>query len=132
MPDSTRTGAEAAAVLGCDVAQIGKSIIFRAVADSRPVLVVASGAKRIDEARFAAALSGPITKADAPFVRHHTGFAIGGVAPIGHRTPPVTFLDRSLYALGQTWIAAGSPRAVFATTAAELEPLTDGRVITVD
>ena len=80
LPDSTRTAAEAAAALGCDVAQIGKSIIFRAVADDRPVLVVASGAKRIDEARVAAALSGAIAKADAAFVRHHTGFAIGGVA----------------------------------------------------
>ena len=132
LPDSTRTAAEAAAALGCDVAQIGKSIIFRAVADDRPVLVVTSGAKRIDEARVAAALSGAIAKADAAFVRHHTGFAIGGVAPIGHRTPPVTFLDKSLFDLGQIWVAAGSPRAVFATTAAELETLTGGRVITVD
>ncbi len=132
LSDSTHTATEAAAALGCDVAQIGKSMIFRTVADDRPVLVVASGAKRFYEARVAAASSGAIAKADASFVRHHTGFAIGGVAPIGHRTPPVTFLDQSLYDLGQIWVAAGSPRAVFATTAAELETLTDTRVIAVD
>ena len=112
------------------MAQIGKSIIFRAVADDRSVLVVASGAKRIGEARIAAALSGAITKADAAFVRHHTGFAIGGVALIAHSTPPVTFLERSLCDSGQICVAAGIPRAGFTTTAAELETFTGGHVIT--
>ena len=96
------------------------------------MLVVASGAKRFEEARVAAALYGAIVKADAAFVRHHTGFAIGGVAPIGHRAAADMFLDRSLYDLRQIWVAAGNQSVVFATTAAELETLTGGRVINVD
>src|SRR5512145_61595 len=96
MPDikefsaTTRTSAEAAAAIGCTVAQIAKSVVFRAVGLNRAVLVIASGANRVDEKLVAAALGDRIAKADATFVRDKTGFAIGGVAPVGHTEKPVT------------------------------------------
>src|SRR5262245_12679202 len=123
---STRTSAEAAAASGCTVAQIAKSIVFRA-ASGRAVLVIASGVNRIDERKVAAALGEKIGKADAEFVRARTGFVIGGVPPFGHATPPHVLLDRDLFALGEIWAAAGTPNAVFRLTPTALETLTGGR-----
>ena len=128
---TTRTAADAAAAIGCAVAQIAKSLLFRAVPSDRPVLVIASGANRVNEATVAAALGEPIAKADAAFVRARTGFAIGGVAPVGHAETPVTFIDADLLRLPEIWAAAGTPHAVFRLTPDELVRLTGGRVIAI-
>jgi len=127
---TARTSAEAAAAIGCEVAEIAKSLVFRA-ASGKPVLVIASGINRVDEKKVAAALGESIGKADAAFVRDRTGYAIGGVAPIGHATPPAIFIDEDLRRYQTIWAAAGHPHAVFPLTPAELERLTQGRVITV-
>ena len=129
-PVTARTAAEAAAAIGCTVAQIAKSLVFRA-ASGRPVLVIASGSNRVDERKIAAALGEKIGKADAAYVRDTTGYAIGGVAPIGHATPPRIFIDEDLRRHGTIWAAAGHPHAVFELTPAELESLTGGTVIAV-
>jgi prolyl-tRNA editing enzyme YbaK/EbsC (Cys-tRNA(Pro) deacylase) len=120
---STHSSAEAAAAIGCDVAQIAKSMLFKA-ADGTPVLVVASGTNRVDEKKVAALLGQKISRADAGFVLDKTGFAVGGVPPVGHATPPVVFLDRDLQAYSLIWAAAGSPNAVFALAPADLVRLT--------
>ncbi len=130
LPITARTAAEAAAAIGCSVAQIAKSLVFRA-ACGRPVLVIASGGNRVDERKVAAALGQPIGKADADYVRAATGYAIGGVAPIGHATTPHVFIDRDLRNYATLWAAAGHPHAVFELTPAELERLTGGTVIAV-
>ena len=127
-PQSTRTAAEAAAAIGCEVAQIAKSLVFRTRASGRPVLVIASGANRVDEKAVAALIGEKIGRADADFVRAATGFAIGGVPPLGHDTPPVTLIDRDLLALDEIWAAAGTPNAVFRLKPEELVVLTGGRV----
>jgi len=125
LPDSTRSLAEAAAALGCSVAQIAKSVVFRS-GSGRPVLVVASGANRVDERKVEALLGDRLLRADAGYVRERTGFAIGGVAPIAHATPPHVFLDEELFAFDRVYAAAGTPFAIFALTPAELEALTGG------
>jgi prolyl-tRNA editing enzyme YbaK/EbsC (Cys-tRNA(Pro) deacylase) len=124
---TTRSAADAAAAIGCTVAQIAKSILFRA-ASGAPVLVVASGPNRVDETKIAAALGEPIGKADADFVRAATGFAIGGVPPLGHAQPPRTLIDKDLLALPTIWAAAGTPNAVFQLTPDELVAMTGGKV----
>jgi prolyl-tRNA editing enzyme YbaK/EbsC (Cys-tRNA(Pro) deacylase) len=126
LPASTRTAAEAAAAVGCTVAQIAKSIVFRTKRTSRPVIVVASGANRVNEATVAEYLGEAIQKADADFVRAKTGFAIGGVPPIGHAEPIDTIVDEDLMALGDVWAAAGTPNSVFKVSAANLLALTGG------
>jgi Cys-tRNA(Pro) deacylase len=120
---STHTSAEAAAAIGCDVAQIAKSMLFRAN-DGQPVLVVASGSNRVDERKVAALLGQKIARADPAFVLLHTGFAVGGVPPVGHSTPPVTFLDQHLARYPTIWAAAGSATAVFALSPDDLTRLT--------
>lgn len=124
-PAGTRTAADAAAAIGCDVAQIAKSIVFRA--GERAVLIIASGANRVDPALAGAALGVKLGRADAEWVRNTTGFAIGGVAPIGHLAPPLILLDEDLLALDPVWAAAGSPSHVFRTTTAELQRITGAR-----
>lgn len=130
-PASTRTSAEAAAAIGCEVAQIAKSLIFRAAESDRPVLVIASGVNRVDEKAVATLIGERIERADADFVRSRTGFAIGGVPPVGHSEPPLCLLDEDLFALSELWAAAGTPNAVFKLTPAELAQLTGGRVAKV-
>jgi prolyl-tRNA editing enzyme YbaK/EbsC (Cys-tRNA(Pro) deacylase) len=125
---STRTSADAAAAIGCEVAQIAKSLIFRARNSNLPVLVIASGSNRVDEKKIEAALGERIAKADADFVRDQTGFAIGGVAPVGHTGPVKVFIDRDLQQYEVIWAAAGSPHAVFRLSPAELERITGGQV----
>ena len=120
---STHSSAEAAAAIGCDIAQIAKSMLFKA-ADGTPVLVVASGANRVDEKKVAALLGQKISRADAAFVLNCSGCAVGGVPPVGHLVAPATFLDRDLQAYGTVWAAAGSPNAVFALTPDDLTKLT--------
>jgi len=126
---STRSSADAAAAIGCSVAQIAKSLVFRAKPSGRPVLVVASGANRVDEKKVEAALGEKLGKADANYVREKTGFAIGGVPPVGHLVPPATFIDRDLMGFAEIWAAAGTPNAVFRLTPAVLVELTGGQVV---
>jgi prolyl-tRNA editing enzyme YbaK/EbsC (Cys-tRNA(Pro) deacylase) len=128
---STRTAAEAAAAIGCTVAQIAKSLVFRGERSQRPVLVVASGAWRVDETKVAAAAGETIARADADFVREATGFAIGGVPPVGHKNPPIVLIDESLMAFAEIWAAAGTPNAVFRLAPSDLIELTGGRVVAV-
>jgi prolyl-tRNA editing enzyme YbaK/EbsC (Cys-tRNA(Pro) deacylase) len=128
---TTRTAADAAAAIGCRVAQIGKSLVFRGAGSNRPVLVVASGVNRVDEAKVATAVGEPIARADADFVREATGFAIGGVPPVGHKDPPIVLIDESLMSFAEIWAAAGTPNAVFRLTPSDLVALTGGRVTAV-
>lgn len=128
MPSSTRTAQEAADALGCAVAQIAKSLVFRAAASGRAALVVASGINRVDERKLQVALGEAVARADADFVRAKTGFAIGGVPPIGHLEAPLCFIDDDLLILEKIWAAAGTPRAVFPLTPAELCRITKGRI----
>lgn len=131
LPASTRTAPEAAEAVGCDVAQIAKSLVFRGKQTGRPVLVIASGANRVNEKRIGRELGEKIAKADADFVREHTGFAIGGVPPVGHAVEPVTFIDKDLLALGRIYAAAGTPNALFELEAEDLPELTGGNVTAV-
>ncbi len=131
LEQSTRTSAEAAAAVGCSVGQIVKSIIFRAAHSDRVVLVLTSGANRVSERAVAARAGEPLAKADADFVRARTGFVIGGVAPVGHREPPLTFIDEDLLPYAEIWAAAGTPNALFRLTPDELCRLTDGVVMPV-
>ncbi len=124
-PEGTRSAAEAAAAVGCEVAQIAKSIIFRV--GERAVLVIASGANRVDTAKVDAATGFHVKRADGGWVRDVTGFAIGGVAPLGHLTPPVVLVDEDLFRFERVWAAAGSPMHVFATTPDDLLRLSGGR-----
>lgn len=126
---STRTSVEAAAVLGTTMAQIAKTLVF--LVDGRPVLVIASGANRVSLEKLSAALGGPVTRADADAVKQHTGFPIGGVAPVGHTSPLRILLDRDLFLYPELWAAAGTPHAVFRTHPAELERITGGEVADV-
>lgn len=128
-PEGTRTAADAAAAIGCSVAQIAKSIVFRA--GERAAVVIASGVNRVDVAKASAALGVALKRADADWVRAVTGFAIGGVAPVGHLAAPLVLVDADLLALEPVWAAAGSPSHVYQTTAAELVRVTGGTVAEV-
>jgi prolyl-tRNA editing enzyme YbaK/EbsC (Cys-tRNA(Pro) deacylase) len=128
---SARTSAEAAAAVGCEVAHIAKSLVFRAKESGRAVLVVASGTNRVDEKKVAALLGEPIGRADPDFVRAETGYAIGGIPPLGHARALVTFVDEDLLRLDRIWAAAGHPHAVFPLTPEELVAMTGGRVASV-
>ena len=128
-PDGTRTAADAAAAVGCTVAQIAKSIVLRA--GDQVVLVIASGINRVDVAKVSALLGAPVKNADARWVRDTTGFAIGGVAPVGHLAAPRILIDEDLMALDPVWAAAGSPKHAFKTAARELARMTGGQVADV-
>ena len=128
-PDGTRTAQDAANAVGCTVAQIAKSIVLRA--GEQPVLVIASGANRVDVAKIAARLGQPVKPADGRWVRDTIGFAIGGVSPVGHDTALRIFIDADLMALDPVWAAAGSPRHVFRTSPAELVHMTGGEMADV-
>jgi prolyl-tRNA editing enzyme YbaK/EbsC (Cys-tRNA(Pro) deacylase) len=110
---AARTSQQAADALGVQVGQIAKSLIFRAVQSGRAVLVIAAGDRRVDEAKIAAQLGESITRAEPEFVRVHSGFAIGGVAPVAHAQRIVTFVDRSLRRFDVVWAAGGTPHCVF-------------------
>lgn len=130
LPSTGRTSAEAAASLGCHVAEIAKSIVFRRLADEVAVMVIASGADRIDEAKVAA-IAGPIGKADAKFVKERIGYAIGGVCPIGHVHRSVILIDEKLFGFNSVWAAAGHPHAVFNLTPAQLQTMTGAPTVAV-
>jgi prolyl-tRNA editing enzyme YbaK/EbsC (Cys-tRNA(Pro) deacylase) len=124
---SARTSQEAADALGIGVGQIAKSVVFRRKSDDAAVLVVTSGDKRVDE-RKVAAIVGAIGRADAEFVKSKTGYTIGGVAPVGHSTPPTLLIDRELFRFDEIWAAAGHPNGVFRSSPNELVQLTGGPV----
>jgi prolyl-tRNA editing enzyme YbaK/EbsC (Cys-tRNA(Pro) deacylase) len=124
--EGTRSAQDAARSIDCSVAQIAKSIVFRA--GEEVVLVIASGAHRIDRGKVAALIGQPVKPADPEWVREKTGFAVGGVAPVGHACRVVTVIDRELLALDPLWAAAGSPMHVFRTTAEQLIAMTQGTV----
>ena len=125
LPSSTRTAREAADAIGCSVGQIAKSLVFECRETSRPVLAIMSGSNRVDVDKLAAASGEPVGKADADFVRSHTGFAIGGVPPVGHAAEVRIFLDRDLFHYEKIWAAAGDPFSVFSLTPADLERATE-------
>ena len=128
---STRTSAEAAARVGCAIGQIVKSLIFRGLKTNKPVLVLTSGANRVDEARLSQYTGEPMGRAEAEFVRAVAGFAIGGVPPVGHLQPMETYLDEDLLQYPTIWAAAGTPNAVFELTPKTLQKMTLGRVVRV-
>jgi prolyl-tRNA editing enzyme YbaK/EbsC (Cys-tRNA(Pro) deacylase) len=128
---AARTSEEAAAAVGCRVDQIAKSLVFRLAGSGAPLLVIASGAHRVDEARVAALVGEPLGKADAGFVRAHTGFAIGGVPPLAHPAPLATLIDAHLMGWDRIWAAGGHPHTVFPLTPADLVRITGGRVVDV-
>lgn len=128
---AARTSQQAADALGIAVGQIAKSLIFRAEASGRAVLVIAAGDRRVDEAKIAAALGEPIGRADPAFVREYSSFAIGGVAPLAHAKPMVTFVDASLRRFGTVWAAGGTPHCVFPITPDVLLRLSGGTELDV-
>jgi len=131
LPGAARTAHAAAAFLGCAVGQIANSLVFRAERSGAAVLVMSSGARRVDTAKLATAVGEPVGKADAAFVRERTGFAIGGVAPVGHATPIAAFVETSLAAHPEIWAAAGHPHTVFRLTYGELLRITGGQAVEV-
>ncbi len=128
---STRTAAEAAAAIGCTVGQIAKSLVFRAAISDRPVLVITSGTNRVHEPTIATHLGETVERANADFVRDRTGFAIGGVPPIGHSGPVLIIIDEDLRSFDEIWAAGGTPNAVFRISFADLVQLTGGTVTRV-
>ena len=129
LPGAARTAAAAAAFLGCDAAQIANSLVFRGETSGSALLVMSSGARRVDLARLADAAGEPVGKADAAFVREQTGFAIGGVPPVGHAHAPRTFVERALCGFDALWAAAGHPHTVFRLNYATLVRITGGAEI---
>lgn len=125
LPGAARTAKAAAEFLGCEVAQIANSLVFRVKSTDEAVLVMSSGAKRVDLERLSAVLGEAVDKADADFVRRHTGFAIGGVAPAGHGLARV-FVEKSLSAFDELWAAAGHPHTVFRLSFQQLLRITNG------
>lgn len=129
---STRTAQEAANTIGCELGQIVKSLLFRTLKTNQPVLVLASGINRVDEKIIKKWVGEKITKADADFTREKTGFAIGGVPPIGHKQKiPFIFIDEDLLQHKKLWAAAGTPNAVFSLKSNEIECLTQGKIVAI-
>lgn len=131
LPASTRTSAEAAAAVGCTVGQIAKSLIFQGSESGQAVLVIASGANRVNEKRLRDLVGEPVEKPDADFVRTQTGFAIGGVPPLGHSQALRVLVDTDLLQYAEIWAAAGTPNAVFRLDPADLVALSAGELAQV-
>jgi prolyl-tRNA editing enzyme YbaK/EbsC (Cys-tRNA(Pro) deacylase) len=131
LPASTHTAVQAAEALGCQVAQIAKSLIFRTRNTHKPILILASGINRVDEKKIKEQMGEKIERADADFTREVTGFAIGGIPPLGHLQPLTTFIDEDLLQYDILWAAGGTPNTVFKFDAADLEMMTGGTVIAV-
>jgi prolyl-tRNA editing enzyme YbaK/EbsC (Cys-tRNA(Pro) deacylase) len=131
LQSTTRTSAEAAQAVGCTVEQIAKSIVFQGKQTHRPILVIASGPNRVNEKKIEELISEPLGKADANYVREHTGFVIGGVPPLGHLEKLEIFIDEDLLKYEEIWAAAGSPNAVFKLTPSDLVKMTGGRVVSI-
>ena len=130
-PESTRTAQEAAERVGCQLGQIVKSMIFKGQTSNKGILVLTSGSNRVDEKKISQYSQEPITRADPDFVRNMTGFAIGGVPPVGHARPLETYIDEDLLQYTAIWAAAGTPNAVFEVPSSELVKITRGKVVRV-
>ena len=129
--ESTRTAQEAADRAGCKLGQIVKSLIFKGKDSGKPILVLTSGANRVDEKRISEYAGEAIGRADADFVRTVTGFAIGGVPPVGHLQKMETYLDEDFLHYPTIWAAAGTPNAIFELQAEDLQKMTGGKVVMV-
>jgi Cys-tRNA(Pro) deacylase len=131
LADSTRTAKDAAQAVGCEVAQIVKSLVFKGKHTQKAIFAVVSGSNRVNEKKLSALIGEPIEKADADFVRQKTGFAIGGVAPLGHTETLETYIDKDLLHYETIWAAAGTPFAVFQLTPKDLQEMTGGQVVSI-
>ena len=131
LPASTRTAVEAANAVGCQLGQIVKSLVFKAKHSGKPILVLTSGANRVNEKRIEDLIGEPLGKANADFVRESTGFAIGGVPPLGHTQTLETYIDQDLLQYEKVWAAAGTPHALFKLNPKDLVRMTGGKVIKV-
>jgi prolyl-tRNA editing enzyme YbaK/EbsC (Cys-tRNA(Pro) deacylase) len=131
MPNTTRTAGDAAREAGCEVGQIVKSLVFKGVRTNKPYLVLASGANRVNENQLGKIVDEPVKMPDADFVRQKTGFAIGGVPPLGHAEKLETFIDEDLLPYDEIWAAAGTPNAIFKITPTALRKITAGRVVCI-
>ena len=129
--ESTRTAQEAADRAGCELGQIVKSLIFKGKESGKPILVLTSGANRVDEKRIREYAGEAIGKADADFVRAVTGFAIGGVPPLGHVQKMETYIDEDFLQYQTVWAAAGTPNAIFELSTDVLQKITDGKIVRV-
>jgi prolyl-tRNA editing enzyme YbaK/EbsC (Cys-tRNA(Pro) deacylase) len=128
LPSSTHTAAQAAAAIRCSIGQIVKSLVFRTVPGMEPILVVASGANRVNEERIRVVIGRAVEMADPAFARRATGFAVGGVPPFGHPAPITTILDSDLMEWDFLWASAGTPHAMVRLRPDELKRLTGGGV----
>ncbi len=129
--ESTRTAQEAAERAGCELGQIVKSLIFKGKESGKPILVLTSGANRVDEKRVSEYAGEPVGRADADFVRVVTGFAIGGVPPVGHSQELETYLDEDFLQYRTVWAAAGTPNAIFELKTSDLQKMTGARIVRV-
>jgi len=131
LPASTRTASDAARAIGCEVEHIAKSLVFRGKNTDSPILVIASGTNRVDEKKIGSLANESLGKADADFVRNRTGFAIGGIPPVGHIEPLKTYIDEDLFKYNVIWAAAGTPHAVFKLKPDDLLKITGGEVVAI-
>ncbi|MBW2468212.1 MAG: YbaK/EbsC family protein [Deltaproteobacteria bacterium] len=131
MTDTTRSASDAARAVGCQVGQIVKSLIFEGQQSHQPILVAASGANRVNERAIEKSVSESVKMAKPDYVRQMTGFAIGGVPPVGHDHPLKIFIDEDLLQYDEIWAAAGTPHAVFKLTPEDLKMITSGKIISV-
>ncbi len=129
--ESTRTALEAAERVGCEVGQIAKSLIFQGKSSGKAILILTSGANQVDVKRMKVHAEEKIGRADPVFVRERTGYAIGGIPPIGHLHPIETYVDEDLLQYEKIWAAAGTPNAIFEMDANQLKKMTGGEVIAV-
>ncbi len=129
LADSTRTAPEAAAAVGCELGAIVKSLVMRGTTSHTPVLALVSGDNRADVALIEAAIDEPVERPDAAYVREVTGYAIGGIPPVGHPHPVRTVMDEDLLRFETVWAAAGHPHAVFPIAPAELAKATGAQVL---
>lgn len=131
MKETTRSAQDAANSLGCRVEQIVKSLVFMTKKTKKPILIVASGANRVNTKKIRNLLSEPIKMADPDFVRAKTGFAVGGVPPLGHSSPMATFIDEDLLKYREIWAAAGTSNTMFKLSPDNLQKITKGQIISV-
>ncbi|HKI52495.1 MAG TPA: YbaK/EbsC family protein [Anaerolineales bacterium] len=129
--ESTRTAMDAAERAGCELGQIVKSLIFKGQQSGKPILVLTSGANRVDEMRIREYAREKIWKADADFVRTVTGYAIGGVPPVGHVQKMETYIDEDFLQYETIWAAAGTPKAIFELKTEDLQGMTGGKIVVV-
>lgn len=131
MKETTRTAQDAAIAVGCEVGQIVKSLIFINSETKEPILVVASGANRVNTGKLSDIVSGAVKMADVNSVRKITGYAIGGVPPVGHQQPLRTYIDEDLMGYDEIWAAAGNPNAMFKLSPEDLKKMTGGDVVSI-